>query len=56
MHVDKEKCISCGTCVSLCPDCFSIGSDGKAECSCEKCEGMESEEIVEACPVGAISK
>lgn len=28
--LDKEKCIGCGSCVSVCPDFFEIGQDNKA--------------------------
>jgi ferredoxin len=56
--VDKEKCIGCGTCVSLCPDCFKLGEDNKAEViksDCERGEGCNLKEAVESCPVDAIS-
>ena len=56
--VDKEKCIGCGTCVSLCADCFKLGEDSKAEVVKSNCEGGEGcvlKEVVESCPVGAIS-
>jgi len=51
MKVDKEKCIGCGACVSLCPDIFAL-KDGKSiVISDEDCD-----ESVDACPVGAIRK
>ncbi len=56
--VDKEKCVACGTCVAMCGDCFVIGDDGKAECSCGddcKCE-CNIDDVISSCPVGAISK
>lgn len=56
--VDKEKCVACGTCVAMCPDCFKIGDDGKAECSCGddcKCD-CNIDDVISSCPVGAISK
>lgn len=53
--IDQEKCIGCGTCVSLCEQVFELGDDGKAkvksEAGCDKCN---CEEIAEACPVQAI--
>lgn len=55
--VDKEKCIGCGMCVSLCPDTFRISSDGKAEvigehiCN-EKCNCQAAKDN---CPVKAIT-
>ncbi len=51
MKVDKEKCIGCGACVSLCPEVFEL-KDGK---SVVKGDG-DCDEAVDACPVGAIAK
>ena len=28
--VDKDTCIACGLCPSICPECFEIEDDGKA--------------------------
>lgn len=53
--VDKDKCISCGTCTGLCPDCFELGEDNKAQVKGEECEGCDLKEVVESCPVGAIT-
>jgi ferredoxin len=27
---EKDKCIGCGSCVALCPDCWEMGEDGLA--------------------------
>jgi ferredoxin len=53
--IDKEKCIGCGACASLCPKSFEM-ADGKAKSiktdvkkiTCEK-------DAADSCPVGAIS-
>jgi ferredoxin len=29
--VNKEKCIGCGYCVSVCPEVFELGEDGKSK-------------------------
>jgi len=57
VKVNKEKCIGCGLCVSLCPDVFEIGEDGKSQIikgadlgKNEKC----IKEAKEGCPVQAI--
>ena len=56
--VDKETCIACGLCVSVCPECFEIAEDGKAEFIVEDAPESANDEVkeaVEACPVVAIS-
>ncbi len=59
MKINKEKCIGCGLCISLCPDVFEIGEDGKSEVkkgadlkANEKCV----QEAKEGCPVSAIEE
>lgn len=51
--VYKEKCIGCGTCVSICPvGAISFDKDGKAvidKTKCIHCGACEA-----SCPVGAI--
>ncbi|OGD66208.1 ferredoxin [Candidatus Berkelbacteria bacterium RIFCSPHIGHO2_12_FULL_36_9] len=56
--VDKDLCIGCGTCVSLCPAVFELKDDMKAHVKAgadltknESC----IKESVDACPVQAIS-
>jgi thioredoxin reductase/ferredoxin len=54
--IDKEKCISCGACMSLCPSVFTRDSTGKSE----KRDDADINQIcvdtaIEACPVRAIS-
>jgi len=55
--VDKDTCISCGLCVDVCPQIFSVEQDGKAaakntvvpsdtEASCR--------DAAQQCPVEAI--
>jgi len=50
--VNKEKCISCGTCVAICPDGAELKEDNKAEIidskELEKCGGKN------ICPMDAI--
>ncbi|MGM0629451.1 MAG: ferredoxin [Patescibacteria group bacterium] len=63
---EKEKCIGCGSCASICPSRWSLGEDGKASLR----EGAENEEgkvvaeiedvecnreAAQSCPVQCIS-
>jgi ferredoxin len=57
VEVNKEKCIGCGYCVSVCPEVFELGEDGKSQVK----EGVnfseykeQIKEAKEGCPVGAI--
>jgi ferredoxin len=55
VKVNKEKCIGCGLCASLCSDVFSMGSDGKAKVKAQK-KIPCVKEAIESCPVSAISE
>jgi len=54
--VDQEKCVGCGACVSLCPEVFEIGEDGKSRvkdpAACAKCDCQGA---IEGCPSAAIA-
>ncbi|MBU1992488.1 MAG: ferredoxin [Patescibacteria group bacterium] len=57
LHIDKNICIGCGTCVSLSPNVYKMDDDGKA--SVHNPEGDTKENIdmtISSCPVTAISK
>lgn len=56
-HVDKDTCIGCGLCPSICPDVFTMDDDGKAvafnsDVPSEHEDGAKEAE--ESCPVDAI--
>ncbi|MEI3336560.1 MAG: ferredoxin [Clostridium sp.] len=55
--VDKDTCIACGLCPSICEEVFRMGDDGKAEAFQEEvpknCEGA-AQEAADSCPVNAI--
>lgn len=54
--VDKDTCIACGVCQSLCPEVFTADDEGKSEVV----EGADLnapciQEAVDSCPTGAIT-
>lgn len=52
-RVDKEKCIGCGACVSVCPQNVFEMKNGKSRVARpENC--VECNACVESCPVEAI--
>ena len=56
--VDKDTCIACGLCPSICPECFEMEDDGKAGAIVDEVpDGSEdsAKEAEESCPVNAIS-
>ncbi|MCK4634870.1 MAG: ferredoxin [Candidatus Aenigmarchaeota archaeon] len=53
--VNKEKCIGCGACVSVCPDVFEMSDDGKSEVKKKECDLDCCKEAKDVCPVDAIS-
>jgi ferredoxin len=55
VKVDKNTCIGCGLCASLCPEVFEMGPDNKARVKAQKNLPCVKEAI-ESCPVTAISK
>jgi ferredoxin len=54
--IDKDLCEGCETCVSLCPEVFALGDDGKAYIkNPDACNTCDCQEAIDSCPVGAIS-
>jgi len=58
IKVDKNKCIGCGMCISLYPDFFKMGADGKARTTngAKDIDENKVKEIVASCPAAAIKK
>ena len=54
--INREGCISCGLCVSTCPDVFAMADDGFAEVCGEITDGnaAEAQEAADNCPVNVI--
>lgn len=52
---DVEKCISCGTCVSMCADNWEMRDDGKAYPIKENVEDVGcNQDAADSCPVQCI--
>lgn len=57
-HVDKDTCIGCGLCPSICSTVFDMDDDGKAKTIVDEVPAEHQEDTKEAeasCPVNAIS-
>jgi ferredoxin len=57
LSVNKETCIGCGTCESICPKLFKV-NEGKAHPRVSQVKGKDEEcakKAVQSCPVSAIS-
>jgi len=58
VKIDQEKCIGCGTCISIVPEIFKFNADNKAELvdGADLTEHKEKiNQAKDACPVQAIS-
>jgi len=56
ISVDKNKCVSCGLCVSSCPECFEL-KDGVSTVKegADKCDKCDLRQVATDCPAEAIS-
>jgi len=52
-EVEEKKCIGCGICQSICPECFLI-KDGIAKVLNSDPKNCDIKEICESCPCQAI--
>ncbi len=58
VSVDKETCIGCGMCVSICDEVFYMDDDGKSATKVTELPDMvieDAKEAESACPVNAIT-
>jgi len=59
VKVDPDLCISCGACVSTCPDVYDWDDEGKAKAVVDEVpDDLEDEarEALENCPTDAIAE
>lgn len=57
-EVDQDLCISCGTCVDICPEVFDWNDDEKAHVIVDEVPKSLEDQVQEAadsCPTDAIS-
>ena len=53
MKVNKDKCLGCGACITMCPTKAIKFKDGKAEIDTDKC--IKCGTCKDICPVNAIT-
>lgn len=57
VKVNKDACIGCGACASICPEVFELNDEGLSEVKEEEVkEGLQDEvrDATDSCPTGAI--
>ena len=55
IEVDKEECVDCGACVTLCPvEAIAYDEENTIKFNKEKCVGSTCSICVDACPARAI--
>lgn len=53
-YVDQDECISCESCVEICPAAFRMNDEAKAEVSSPDSSEECIQEAMDTCPVECI--
>jgi len=54
--LEREKCIGCGSCVSVCPKFFEMGEDGKSHLKKSEYNGKKEIEELEVKEPGCVAE
>lgn len=56
VSVDQDSCISCGLCISTCPDVFRFSDSGKSEVyNPDGATEQSIQQAIDGCPVQCIT-
>jgi ferredoxin len=53
--VDFDLCVSCGSCVEICPEVFEMRDDKAWVIGPDKCDTCDCQQAADLCPSQAIS-
>lgn len=57
VNVDRDSCIGCGVCTTICPEVFELDDEGKAVIIKNANLSLECvSEAIENCPTNAIKR
>ncbi|MBU0959056.1 MAG: ferredoxin [Nanoarchaeota archaeon] len=58
VKINRQGCIGCGNCPSVCPEVFEMADDGKASVKKGQAKSANPcvDKAIEECPVNVISK